>query len=201
MRSMRTILVIEDDDSTRLFIQRLLRKHGYWALGASTGQEGIHLALTLQPELILCDILMPEVNGYDVFEALQGSKLTRDTPFIFLTAKTLKRDTYYGICLGADDYLPKPVDPEQLIAAIDARLSSLDLTQPAPHDDPQPFGTPSVEWFEQQLITPSLQARYRGWYMAIEPESGRCFLGKDAYEAHRSAAKALPNKVFIQLQI
>ncbi|MGB2925690.1 MAG: EAL domain-containing protein [Limnothrix sp.] len=126
---MTTILVIEDDDIVRKLIRKILRQEGYEVLEAGDGQAGSELALSNRPDLIICDVMMPKMNGYQVLEKLQGDRQTETIPFIFLTAKSEKRDMRQGMQLGADDYLTKPFTKNELLGAITARLSKLSSIQ------------------------------------------------------------------------
>lgn len=119
---MKKILVIEDEPQTRHNLATILRMEGYQPLTACDGQAGLDLATQDMPDLILCDVSMPVLDGYGVLEALRGAKATAAIPFIFLTAKGEKRDLRTGMNLGADDYLTKPVAASDLLAAIAARL-------------------------------------------------------------------------------
>jgi DNA-binding NarL/FixJ family response regulator len=119
---MKTILVIEDEPEMRRNITALLRYRKYRALAAENGRHGIDLARRENPDLILCDVMMPEVDGYGVLQALQSDPALARIPFIFLTAKGEKQDLRSGMELGADDYLTKPVANEDLIRAIETRL-------------------------------------------------------------------------------
>ena len=119
---MKTILVIEDEPDMRRNITTLLRYHDYKAIAAENGREGIAAARRERPDLILCDVMMPELDGYGVLKALQADALLARVPFIFLTAKGEKDDLRSGMNLGADDYLTKPVANADLVQAIETRL-------------------------------------------------------------------------------
>lgn len=116
------ILVIEDDDSVRLPLVDVLEANGYAVLSAANGREGIQLARDEQPDLVVSDIMMPEVDGFGVFEALQDDPHTAIIPFIFLSAKTDPADIREGLGLGADDYLTKPFDVKELLETIRTRM-------------------------------------------------------------------------------
>jgi two-component system LytT family response regulator len=116
------ILVIEDDDSVRLPLIDTLEANGYVVEEATDGRRGITAARENIPDLILCDIMMPEVDGYGVFEALQEDSRTAVIPFIFLTAKTNPADIREGLSLGVDDYLIKPFEMKELLDCIRTRL-------------------------------------------------------------------------------
>ena len=119
---MKKILVIEDEPEMRRNITTLLRYHDYEPVAAPNGREGVEAARREQPDLILCDVTMPELDGYGVLKALQSDTSLARTPFIFLTAKGEKNDLRSGMDLGADDYLTKPVANAELVRAIEARL-------------------------------------------------------------------------------
>jgi DNA-binding NarL/FixJ family response regulator len=119
---MRTILVIEDEPEMRRNITALLRYRDYGTLEAENGRQGVELARREKPDLILCDVMMPELDGYGVLQALQQDASLASIPFVFLTAKGDKDDLRSGMNLGADDYLIKPVANNELVEAIEARL-------------------------------------------------------------------------------
>ncbi|WP_448564960.1 EAL domain-containing response regulator [Trichothermofontia sp.] len=128
---MKTILVIEDVRSLREEIVTILDCLDYTAIAAADGKQGIELARLHLPDLILCDIMMPEMDGYEVFQTLSQDPETAHIPFIFLSAKADKSDIRRGMNLGADDYLTKPFTSEELSEAIAARLAKQEaITQP-----------------------------------------------------------------------
>jgi DNA-binding NarL/FixJ family response regulator len=124
---MRRILVIEDEPEMRRNISTLLRYREYVAIEAENGREGVELARREKPDLILCDVMMPEMDGYGVLQTLQQDAALALIPFIFLTAKGDKDDLRSGMNLGADDYLTKPVANKDLVNAIEARLRRAEL--------------------------------------------------------------------------
>jgi DNA-binding NarL/FixJ family response regulator len=119
---MRRILVIEDEPEMRRNITSLLRYQAYETLEAENGRKGVELARREKPDLILCDVMMPELDGYGVLQALQQDAGLATIPFVFLTAKGDKEDLRSGMNLGADDYLTKPVANAELVQAIETRL-------------------------------------------------------------------------------
>ena len=119
---MKKILVIEDEQEIRENIVKILQYEGYHPISADNGQTGITLAKKHRPDLIICDILMPGISGYGVLEELRSDPLTTTIPFIFLTAMTTREDMRYGMELGADDYLTKPFEVDDLLDAIHTRL-------------------------------------------------------------------------------
>jgi len=120
---MKKILVIEDEPEMRRNITALLRFKAYEPIAAENGRLGVEMARREQPDLILCDVMMPELDGYGVLRALQADAKLALIPFIFLTAKGEKDHLRSGMNLGADDYLTKPVANNDLVQAIEARLS------------------------------------------------------------------------------
>src|SRR5882757_1056920 len=120
---MKKILVIEDEPEMRRNLTALLRYHQYQPIEAENGRKGVALAQREKPDLVLCDVMMPELDGHGVLQALQQDAELALIPFIFLTAKGEKDDLRSGMNLGADDYLTKPVANNELVRAIEARLS------------------------------------------------------------------------------
>lgn len=119
---MKRILVIEDEAEMRRNLLTILRLEKFHPLGAENGRIGLELVRKERPDLILCDVMMPELDGYGVLEQLRQVPATARIPFIFLTAKGEKVDQRCGMNLGADDYLTKPVSKAELLAAINSRL-------------------------------------------------------------------------------
>src|ERR1700745_1018476 len=119
---MKKILVIEDEPEMRRNLTTVLRLEKFRPLPAENGRIGVELAKKEKPDLILCDVMMPELDGYGVIAALRADPETVSIPFIFLTAKGEKPDIRSGMNLGADDYLTKPVGKTDLLSAIRSRL-------------------------------------------------------------------------------
>lgn len=123
---MRTVLVIEDEQQTRNIFLKCLEFEGFRAFGASDGATGMELAQSQQPDLIVCDIMMPDMDGYSVLSALRQRQDTASIPLIFLTAKVTMADLRQAMEMGADDYLTKPCTVDQFLAAINSRLKRHD---------------------------------------------------------------------------
>lgn len=119
---MNRILVIEDEERMRHGLCTILRLEGYEVHCAADGEEGVRVASRELPNLVLCDIAMPRLDGYGVLTALRTSVRTSGIPFIFLTAKGEKQEVRTGMNLGADDYLTKPVTRDELVRTVTARL-------------------------------------------------------------------------------
>ena len=119
---MKKILVIEDSPEMRRNLLTVLKFEKFNPIGAENGRLGVELAKREKPDLILCDVMMPELDGYGVIKALRDDPATVTIPFIFLTAKGEKPDIRAGMNLGADDYLTKPAAKADLLDAINSRL-------------------------------------------------------------------------------
>jgi DNA-binding response OmpR family regulator len=121
--AMEKILIVEDELDVRENLIEILEIAQYEVLSASDGLEGLKLTKSFQPDLILCDIMMPKMDGYEMLAALREDQETETTPVIFLTAKTEYSDQRQGMELGADDYLTKPFEIDKLFLAIRSRLN------------------------------------------------------------------------------
>jgi DNA-binding response OmpR family regulator len=117
-----TILIIDDNPDALETLSFLLREKGYRALTAHGGRSGIALAQAEKPDLILLDIMMPDMNGYQVCQTLKQDPSTEKIPIVILTVRKSKRDVSYASTVGAADYLTKPVRPTQLLSAVEAHL-------------------------------------------------------------------------------
>ena len=124
---MKTVLLIEDDIVLRENTAELLELASYEVIKASNGKSGVTLAKKKLPDIIICDIMMPELDGYGVLELLSKNKATKHIPFIFLSAKTERSDVRKGMNLGADDYITKPFTEDDLISAIESRLAKISI--------------------------------------------------------------------------
>jgi twitching motility two-component system response regulator PilH len=116
--SIRTILVVDDSPTERYFLTDILRRHGYEVLNANSGEEGVAKAKSDRPDLILMDVVMPGLNGFQATRMLSRDDETRDIPVIMCTTKGQETDRIWGMRQGAVEYLVKPIDPEALIARI-----------------------------------------------------------------------------------
>ncbi|MCL4237996.1 MAG: response regulator [Anaerolineae bacterium] len=125
---MTKILVIEDEETVRENILEILSYEGFEIAGASNGRDGVAVAREFLPDVIVCDIAMPEMDGYSVLVEVRQIPEIAAAPFIFLTARTDRAFMRHGMELGADDYLTKPFSAAELLAAIMARIERRDLT-------------------------------------------------------------------------
>ena len=124
---MKTILLIEDNEDIRSNTAEILELSNYRVIVAENGKIGVEKALEYRPDLIVCDIMMPVLDGYGVLHAIHKNETIKNTPFIFLTARSERNDFRKGMELGADDYISKPFSATELLDAIDSRLKKIDL--------------------------------------------------------------------------
>ncbi len=128
---MKRILLIEDDTILRENTAELLELSKYEVQTAENGKKGVQLTKEYLPDVIICDIMMPELDGFGVLEVLSQDPQTKSIPFIFLSAKTERKDIRKGIALGADAYLTKPFEENELIGAIESRLAKITILKDA----------------------------------------------------------------------
>lgn len=122
---MNCILIIEDSKDIRENTAEILDMSGYKTMTAENGKKGVELAVKEKPDLIICDIMMPELDGYGVLHMLRKNPETKHIPFVFLTAKTERSDLRKGMEMGADDYITKPFEDIELLRAIEVRLNKI----------------------------------------------------------------------------
>lgn len=119
---MKKILLIEDNEDIRNNTAEILELYNYDVVVAENGKLGVIKAMENKPDLIICDIMMPELDGYDVLHAIQRNETMKNTPFIFLTAKSERNDFRKGMEMGANDYITKPFGGAELLDAVNSRL-------------------------------------------------------------------------------
>ena len=124
---MSKVLLIEDDKVLRENTAELLELSNFEVITACNGKDGLKIATTEHPDLIVCDIMMPKMDGYTVLEQLSEQNSTKYIPFIFLSAKTERQDVRKGMNLGADDYITKPFTEDELLSAIESRLAKASI--------------------------------------------------------------------------
>lgn len=121
---MKRILLVEDNDAIRENTCELLELADYYVLPASNGQEGLEIALRENPDLIICDIMMPDIDGYHLLEILRRLPLFSTTPFLFFTASAERSEIQKGLAAGANDYITKPFDADELIQLLEKYLAN-----------------------------------------------------------------------------
>ena len=151
---MTKVLIIEDEEDSREMVQLILKREGYEVFEAATGFEGIEKAQAIRPDLIISDIMMPECDGYQVLNSLRQNKQTMATPFIFLTAKTDKRELRRGMELGADDYLTKPIIRKELLEAVSSRLTRQAIIQNYSESQVNELGNKITNYLPHEFLTP-----------------------------------------------
>jgi two-component system sensor histidine kinase/response regulator len=123
------VLVVEDQPSLRLAIQRFLEADGYAVSIADDGVQALHVMEEVTPDIIVADIMMPTMDGYEFYQAVRARSEWTSIPFIFLTARAQRADVIKGKALGVEDYLTKPIDPEELLVTVRARLARAQAVQ------------------------------------------------------------------------
>lgn len=127
------ILVVDDQPSSCRYISQLLQAAGYSVTVATSGQDALHLMQTLQPDLILLDVLMPDLSGFQVCQQLKGNELTRLMPIVLITSLRDRGSLLQGIEAGADDFIPKPFDPVELLARVRSLIYQKHLNEDLDH--------------------------------------------------------------------
>jgi len=146
---MKKVLLIEDDEVVRENTAELLELANYKVFTAENGKIGVSEAKKQLPDIILCDIMMPELNGYGVLQILSKEHNTKHIPFIFLSAKTEHKDIRKGMDLGADDYITKPFDESELFSAIESRLARVAILK----ENLDKVGSTELYYSENELKT------------------------------------------------
>jgi DNA-binding response OmpR family regulator len=119
---MSLIFIVDDDPDVRDLVEYKLVQNGHDVLSATNGQDALRLVPEIMPELVLLDVMMPGISGFDVLERLRADAGTRSLPIIMLTAKAQEADTDRGFTLGANDYVLKPFSPRELMSRVSAQL-------------------------------------------------------------------------------
>ncbi len=153
---MKKILIIEDDQFIRENVSEVLELSGYTVYSAVNGKEGFDLAIEILPDLIICDIMMPVMDGYEVRTKLNENKKTKVIPFLFLTAKAELKEMRHGMSLGADDYITKPFEIKDLLKSVELRFEKIEEIREA-------FGIePAGSSGEEKIL---LRNKYKSEYL------------------------------------
>lgn len=190
----KTIVVVDDDAVVTTLIVKLLQSKGYESIGFNDAAEGLEQIEHVLPDLVICDVVMPSLSGYELLQTLNDNPSTASIPFMFLTSKCSRKDVLEGLNLGADNYLSKPINPEEMLAAVAARFAELDSALDSPQSADRTLQSGPT-------ISPQLQAEYSGWWAAVEPASNRCFLGKTRQQAYQAALRAYPSGIFLYQEL
>lgn len=198
------ILVIEDEESVRENLLDLLEAEDFETITAANGKIGINLAVSTVPDLILCDMMMPEVDGYGVLTALRQEPLTATIPFIFLTAKSAKSDFRQGMDMGADDYLTKPFTRAELLSAIMNRLErQATLRKYLSHHTPIQTLSPKMQLVEMSLNRVIHQQKFQEFEVYYQPivdiASGQMIAAESLLRWHSPELGAVSPAEFIPL--
>jgi CRP/FNR family transcriptional regulator, cyclic AMP receptor protein len=156
---MKKILVIEDNEHIRDNTAEILQLAQYRVYTAENGIKGVEAAMEFEPDLIVCDIMMPELDGYGVLNIVHNNPALCNTPFIFLTAKSDASDFRKGMDMGADDYIPKPFSGTDLLHAIETRFKKADLIKSSFRQDIHEKEQPQIATSEKQSLQQFIEGR------------------------------------------
>jgi two-component system, sensor histidine kinase and response regulator len=152
--TMKTVLIIDDKDEIRSVVKTTLTQFGFATHEATSGAEGIEMALTHVPDLIICDVNMGGMDGFQTLEAIRELSLFATTPFILMTGSVGKEGFRRGMSCGADDYLQKPFQPEELIEAVVSRLVRHAQMQAALEARAEKMRNEAVQQISEELAAP-----------------------------------------------
>jgi len=183
----KKILIIEDEQNIRENIQELLEVKGYLVRTAANGKEGVLEAIDFKPHLILCDVMMPKMDGYKVLEYIRKTSAIQNVPFIFLTAKVDKADVRHGMELGADDYISKPFSAKDLIKAIESRLKRYETINTQYTEVKQSLDTNVFATYYHEFNTP-LHGIIGGLNLLVN--AANSFDENQVYDLHTSILKS-----------
>jgi signal transduction histidine kinase len=147
-----TIIIIDDDSALRLGLSVTLQRKGYTIITASDGQDGLGKIKALNPDLILCDVMMPPPNGFELRRQLSLEPAFASIPFIFLTARTGVEDRISGIDEGADDYITKPFEPKELVARIEAVFRRIELERARGREQMKNVAAGELDKFKHEVL-------------------------------------------------
>ncbi|HVM71549.1 MAG TPA: response regulator [Anaerolineales bacterium] len=152
MENKRTILIIDDDDALRIGLAATFQRKGFAVVLAGNGQAGLEKARAAVPDLIICDVMMPPPDGFEVRRLLSQTPPLASIPFIFLTARSGIEDRLSGIDNGADDYIVKPFDPKELVARVESVFRRVNLEQARGRDQMKALADQELEKFRQEVL-------------------------------------------------
>ena len=152
METKQTILIIDDDTSLRVGLSAILQRRGYQVIAASDGQDGLEKVRAARPDMILCDVMMPPPNGFEVRRILSQDAALATIPFIFITARTGIDDRVSGIDEGADDYITKPFEPKELIARVEAVFRRVEVEQAKGRAQMKVIAENEMETFRHEIL-------------------------------------------------
>ena len=169
---MAKILVIDDDPYIRRFVEIYLKAGGHDVVSAGGGAEGLAIMAEESPDLILLDVVMPEMDGYEVLRQLRGKEASRGVPVVILTSKAGSKEVVRGLDAGADEYVSKPFDPEELLARVRSCLRTKELEREVVEKERK---LASVKTLRQTLMT--LSHHINNGMAAISGKAQLCGLG------------------------
>ena len=152
MENNHTILIIDDDDALRVGLAATLKRQGFTVESAGNGQAGLEKARATRPDLIICDVMMPPPDGFELRRALSQDPALSAIPFIFLTARSGIEDRLTGIDNGADDYITKPFDPKELVARVQAVFRRVELEQARGREQMKSIAAQEMEKFRHEIL-------------------------------------------------
>ena len=152
MENNHTILIIDDDDALRVGLAATLKRQGFTVESAGNGQAGLEKARATRPDLIICDVMMPPPDGFELRRALSQDPALSAIPFIFLTARSGIEDRLTGIDNGADDYITKPFDPKELVARVQAVFRRVELEQARGREQMKSLAAQEMEKFRHEIL-------------------------------------------------
>jgi two-component system sensor histidine kinase/response regulator len=152
MEKGKTILIIDDEPSLLVGLSSMMRRHGYQVISASNGTEGLALAKAMQPDLIISDVMMPPPNGFELRKMINQEAELASIPFIFLTARSEGIDKIFGIRQGADDYITKPFQTEELLARIEAIFRRIEAAQEAGREQMRKDAAQEMDKLRREIL-------------------------------------------------
>ncbi|AYV67435.1 MULTISPECIES: response regulator transcription factor [Niallia] len=164
----KKVLVVDDEQSIVTLLKYNLQQAGYDVLTAMDGEEGLNLALTANPDVILLDLMLPKKDGMDVCKELRQQKVL--TPILMLTAKDDEFDKVLGLELGADDYMTKPFSPREVIARIKAVLRRIQMQVPAASDEVDEEEDDGIKIGELRVLPNYYEAYFKGELLELTPK-------------------------------